>query len=71
MNNGSKQQIKNIANFMAITVFFLLYFAVDYSLYIIQDFFSFVKEVRVRKFLFKLIDKLFFYDIMIAYNKMK
>lgn len=56
---------------MAITVFFLLYFAVDYSLYIIQDFFSFVKEVRVRKFLFKLIDKLFFYDIMIAYNKMK
>ncbi len=52
MNNGSKQQIKNIANFMAITVFFLLYFAVDYSLYIIQDFFSFVKEVRVRKFLF-------------------
>lgn len=71
MNNGSKQQIKNIANFMAITVFILLYFAVDYSLYIIQDFFSFVKEVRVRKFLFKLIDKLFFYDIMIAYNKMK
>ena len=38
---------------MAITVFILLYFAVDYSLYIIQDFFSFVKEVRVRKFLFK------------------
>ena len=57
MNNGSKQQIKNIANFMAITVFIPLYFAVDYSLYIIQDFFSFVKEVRVRKFLFKLIDK--------------
>ena len=37
---------------MAITVFILLCFAVDYFLYIIQDFFSFVKEVRVRKFLF-------------------
>lgn len=37
---------------MAITVFIPLYFAVDYFLYIIQDFFSFVKEVRVRKFLF-------------------
>ena len=49
MNNGSKQQIKNIANFMAITVFILLYFAVNYFLYIIQDFFPFVKEVQVRK----------------------
>lgn len=45
---------------MAITVFILLYFAVDYSLYIIQDFFSFVKEVHRKNFSEKLLSQVFY-----------